>query len=112
MILIAPKTLISKSFLKSSSVNLPKGFRLMLPGANPLNKYSYFNKGKKLLEDAIKKEPNNIEIRLMRLISQEKTPSFLGYNKNIESDRNFIIKNYKNSDDENLVKLIKNYLKI
>ena len=80
--------------------------------SNPLNKYSYFNKGKKLLEDAIKKEPNNIEIRLMRLISQEKTPSFLGYNKNIEADRNFIIKNYKNSDDENLVKFIKNYLKI
>ena len=76
------------------------------------SKYSYFNKGKKLLEDAIKKEPNNIEIRLMRLISQEKTPSFLGYNKNIEADRNFIIKNYKNSDDENLVKFIKNYLKI
>lgn len=48
----------------------------------------------------------------MRLISQEKTPSFLGYNKNIEADRNFIIKNYKNSDDENLVKFIKNYLKI
>ena len=29
--LIAPITLISKSFLKSSNVNLLKGFRLMLP---------------------------------------------------------------------------------
>ena len=114
------KTLISKSKNAYDTTKKPiymafyaVGYFFMAKHAsNPLNKYSYFNKGKKLLEDAIKKEPNNIEIRLMRLISQEKTPRFLGYNKNIEADRNFIIKNYKNSDDENLVKFIKNYLKI
>jgi len=65
-----------------------------------------------MLEEAVKKDPNNVEIRLMRLISQEKTPSFLGYDKNIETDRNFILKNYKNSDDENLVIFIKKYLNI
>ena len=48
----------------------------------------------------------------MRLISQEKTPVFLGYNKNIETDKNFILKNYKNSDDENLIIYIKKYLNI
>lgn len=80
--------------------------------SNPFNKYSYFNEGKKWLKDAIKKDPNNLEVRLMRLISQEKTPKFLGYNKNIEEDRNFIIKNYKDLDDENLVNFIKTYLKI
>ena len=114
------KTLISKSKNAYDTTKKPiymafyavGSFFMAKHASNPLNKYSYFNKGKKLLEDAIKKEPNNIEIRLMRLIFQEKTPSFLGYNKNIESDRNFIIKNYKNSDDENLVKFIKNYLKI
>ena len=114
------KTLISKSKNAYDTTKKPVYMAFYAAGnffmekhaSNPLNKYSYFNKGKKMLEDAIKKEPNNIEIRLMRLIYQEKTPSFLGYNKNIESDRNFIIKNYKNSDDENLVKFIKNYLKI
>ena len=114
------KTLISKSKNAYDTTKKPiymafyavGSFFMAKHASNPLNKYSYFNKGKKLLEDAIKKEPNNIEIRLLRLIFQEKTPSFLGYNKNIESDRNFIIKNYKNSDDENLVKFIKNYLKI
>lgn len=114
------KTLISKSKNAYDTTKKPiymafyavGNFFMAKHASNPLSKYSYFNKGKKMLEDAIKKEPNNIEIRLMRLISQEKTPSFLGYNKYIESDRNFIIKNYKNSDDENLVKFIKNYLKI
>ena len=114
------KTLISKSKNAYDTTKKPiymafyavGNFFMAKHASNPLNKYSYFNKGKKLLEDAIKKEPNNIETRLTRLISQEKTPSFLGYNKNIEADRNFIIKNYKNSDDENLVKFIKNYLKI
>jgi hypothetical protein len=75
-------------------------------------KYSYFNKGKKLLEDAVKKEPNSIEIRMMRYISQEKTPKFLGYNENMKADKEFILKNYKNSDDENLVSFIKKYFKI
>ena len=114
------KTLISKSKTAYETTKKPiyeafwavGNFFMAKHAVNPISKYSYFNKGKKILEDAVKKEPNSIEIRLMRLISQEKIPSFLGYNKNIESDRNFIIKNYKNSDDENLVKFIKNYLKI
>ena len=46
---------------------------------NPLSKYSYFNKGKKALENAVNKDPNNLEIRFMRYISQEQTPAFLGF---------------------------------
>lgn len=114
------KTLISKSKTAYENTNKPiylafsavGNFFMAKHAGNPLSKYSYFNKGKKMLEDAVKKEPNNLEIRLMRLISQEKTPSFLGYNKNIDSDKNFIVKNYKNSDDENLINYIKKYLKI
>ncbi len=79
---------------------------------NPINKLSYFNKGKKLLDDAVKSEPNNLEIRLMRLISQEKTPKILGYKSSIASDKDFILKNYKNSPDKDLINFIKKYLKI
>ena len=52
---------------------------------NPLSKYSYFKKGKKALDNAVSKDPNNLEIRFMRYISQEQTPAFLGYNKDLKN---------------------------
>lgn len=114
------KTLISKSKTAYETTKKPiyeafwavGNFFMAKHAVNPISKYSYFNRGKKLLEDAVKKEPNSIEIRMMRYISQEKTPKFLGYNENMKSDKEFILKNYKNSDDENLVSFIKKYFKI
>lgn len=79
---------------------------------NPLSKYSYFNKGKKALESAVIKDPRNLEIRFMRYISQEQTPSFLGYNKDLSSDKSFILTEYKKSNDEDLVRRIKMHFKI
>ena len=79
---------------------------------NPLSKYSYFNKGKKALDEAVNKEPNNLEIRFMRYISQEQTPAFLGYNKYLKSDKAFILAEYRKSKDEDLTKRIKMHLKL
>ena len=79
---------------------------------NPLSKYSYFNKGKKALENAVNKDPNNLEIRFMRYISQEQTPAFLGYNKDLKNDKNFILAEYKKSKDDDLNKRIKMHLKL
>ena len=79
---------------------------------NPLSKYSYFNKGKKALDNAVSKDPNNLEIRFMRYISQEQTPAFLGYNKDLKSDKTFILAEYKKSKDEDLNKRIKMHLKL
>ena len=79
---------------------------------NPLSKYSYFNKGKKALDNAVSKDPNNLEIRFMRYISQEQTPAFLGYNKDLKNDKNFILAEYKKSKDEDLNKRIKMHLKL
>lgn len=114
------KTLISKSKSAYETTKKPiyqafyavGNFFMAKHAGNPISKYSYFNKGKKMLEEAVKKEPNNIEIRLMRYISQEKTPRFLGYSANLQSDKEFIIKNYKNSPDRDLIDFIKKYLKI
>lgn len=78
---------------------------------NPIKKYGYFNRGKKALNEAVMKEPNNLEIRFLRYLCQEKTPKFLGYNKNIEDDKAFVLREYKNSKDEELVKQIKKFLK-
>ena len=114
------KTLISKSKVAYETTKKPiyqaflavGNFFMAKHAVNPISKYSYFNKGKRMLEEAVKKEPNSIEIRMMRYISQEKTPKFLGYNENMKADKEFILKNYENSDDENLVTFIKKYFKI
>lgn len=56
----------------------------------PLSKLNTFNKGKKNIEAAIKKEPSNIEIKFIRLSVQKNAPTFLGYNSNIQEDDNYI----------------------
>ncbi|MCZ2083052.1 MAG: hypothetical protein LC112_02180 [Flavobacteriales bacterium] len=79
---------------------------------NPLKKMSYFNEGKQLMEKSLKSDPRNLEVRLMRLITQESAPAILGYNKEIKDDRNFLAKEYKNTNDEDLKLYIKDYLKL
>ena len=79
---------------------------------NPLKKMSYFNEGKNTMEAAIKSDPKNLEVRLMRLITQESVPKFLGYYQNIEEDRNFLTRDYKKTADNDLKIYIKEYLKL
>ena len=59
---------------------------------NPFSKYSWFNKGKDLLEKTIILN-KNVENVYLRLIVQINTPSFLGYNTEIDSDTEFILNN-------------------
>lgn len=80
--------------------------------SNPLSKYSYFNKGKKLLSTAVEKEPANVEIRYMRYMSQLNTPSFLGYKSNMEEDKKMIASEFKNLKDEELKEYLKKYFKL
>ncbi len=79
--------------------------------SNPLKKYSYFNKGKKMLDEAIGKEPGNLEMRFLRLLCQEKTPKFLGYYQYMDEDKAFVVREYKKSKDRDLVEQIQKYLK-
>lgn len=61
---------------------------------------------KKLIEKAVSSNPNNIEIRMIRLSVQENLPKIVGYNNAISSDKEFIkthLKQVKN-------KKIKEYL--
>lgn len=74
--------------------------------SNPFSKLSYFNKGKKMLEKAVKAAPNNIEIRSLRFLVQSNVPSFLGYTADIENDKAFIISNAYLVKDEELKKNI------
>tara|TARA_B100000427_G_scaffold9300_1_gene8066 strand:+ start:442 stop:837 length:396 start_codon:yes stop_codon:yes gene_type:complete len=55
-------------------------------------KWQYFKRGKAKLEDAIKTEPNSIELRKIRNHIQNNIPRFLNYN-NRKEDEFFIKKN-------------------
>ncbi|TXF79139.1 hypothetical protein [Chryseobacterium sp.] len=79
---------------------------------NPISKYAYFNKGKKALNNAVIKDPVNLEIRFMRYLSQESSPALLGYKTNLAADKKFILLEVKKSTDEALIRRIKNHFKI
>ena len=50
-----------------------------------------FTKGIQILEKALKADPNNAEIRLIRLSIQENTPKILNYKGNIQEDKQLIL---------------------
>ena len=62
---------------------------------SPNTKLHYFKEGHVLLEEAIKKDPDNAEYRFLRLMIQEHAPGVLGYKKNIENDSELVRKYYK-----------------
>ena len=76
----------------------------------PNDKWAYFNKGKKFLESAISQDPNNIELKFMRFCIQNNTPSFLRYNKNLETDKWYIFKSFAGILDDDLKFRISNYM--
>lgn len=84
-------------YKNSNDVNV-KGYVLSLEMKQskhelmPWNKLKMFNKYKNSLEDLIIKYPNNIHLRYVRLVIQEKIPSLLNYHSNIEEDKIFLKK--------------------
>lgn len=78
---------------------------------NPISKLSTFKVGKKNIELALKSDPKNLEIRLVRLSVQKNAPSFLGYNDNIKEDSEFLENNRNQIKSEVLLKNIETILK-
>lgn len=81
---------------------------------NPISRLSHFNRGKKLLESAIKRDRDSAELLFFRLTTQCNVPSVLNYHTKINTDKQSLIsylKNDKHSDKE-LYKRIKTYLLI
>lgn len=77
---------------------------------NPFKKWSCFLKGMKSMELLVKTNPNNIELRFLRLTIQENIPDFLGYSDNKIEDRQFITGNLNEVTDKDLKIRIVNYL--
>jgi hypothetical protein len=77
---------------------------------NPYSKIESFNSGKNILEKAVNKEPDNIEIRFMRFSIQTNVPSFLNYNNNINEDKLIILNGWSKITDLDLKQKIKAYM--
>ncbi len=77
---------------------------------NPISKLSYFNKGRKMIDAAVDSEPDNIELRVIRLSIQSNTPKIVGYNKNIEEDKNFILNNIKKVKRDGLKEYVNGFI--
>lgn len=74
---------------------------------SPLSKLNSFLQGKTEIELAVKKDPNNVEIRFIRLSVQKNCPSFLGYNSNIASDKKYLKDHLSSITSEQLKKMVK-----
>lgn len=92
------KTLVA---YKAASILLDSKFEKKLK-----DKIDRFKEGAKLLESTIKSEPENIEIRLIRLSIQENVPGITGYKKNITEDKKYITEHYAEQNNA-----LKDYLK-
>lgn len=79
--------------------------------ANPIKKMSYFRQGKNMLEDVIKSNPQDTELRFIRLCIQYHTPRYLGYRGEIDEDKQYMLDNLYKMDDARTKRLIYDYLK-
>src|SRR5699024_11238863 len=90
-----------------------KNYNLYLNDALTISKFHSLGEGKikdakagkNHIEDAVKADKENIEIRLVRLIIQENTPKIAGYKENIKEDKEFIIKHFKSRSEEHTSEL-------
>lgn len=58
------------------------------------NRKALVKSGATSLEAIIKSNPNNAELRVIRMSVQENIPKIVGYNKNLKEDKTFILNNY------------------
>ena len=59
---------------------------------NPYSKFSYLFKSKETFKKAIDKNSSNVEIRFLRFAVEHHLPKYLGLSKNMQSDKEVIMK--------------------
>jgi len=94
------KNFIEFAEKSSSSDPLTKGYKaaaeiLEAKVTTEKNKRKSFVKsGATDLEAVIKSNPNNVELRVIRMSVQENIPKIVGYSKNLKVDKTYILSNY------------------
>ncbi|WP_405347365.1 hypothetical protein [Flavobacterium oreochromis] len=89
-----------------------KGAAILLKSRFATNKEErkeQFMLGVKTVEQAVAKDANSVEIRLIRLSIQEHTPKFLKYKSNIEEDKKIILLGF-NKQNSGLKEYIQRYV--
>ncbi|MFS4445576.1 hypothetical protein [Maribacter sp. 2307UL18-2] len=74
------------------------------------DKKKYFKEGATLLEHAISKAPESIEIRCLRMGVQENAPKLLRYKGDLDEDKQFILNRYPLLKDEGIKAFIQGYV--
>jgi len=79
---------------------------------NPYMKVKHLNNAEATYKTAVAADPHNIEIRFLRFSVEHNVPGFLGFNKDLITDRDEIIaqldkKNYGTGDKDLTVAIIK-----
>lgn len=77
---------------------------------SPITKLRRFKKGRTLIENAIKKDTEDPEVRFLRFSIQTNLPAFLGYDDEIEEDKSKLIYSVGNIKDKQLKNNIISYL--
>lgn len=62
-------------------------------GINPFRKLSLFKEGRNELEQLISNNPDNVEMRYIRLSIQHSAPIFLSYRDNLKEDQGILVEN-------------------
>ena len=75
------------------------------------NKVDAFKEGRGYIEYAIEKDPENTELRFIRIGIQENAPKILGYRDHIDSDKTFILNHFNGIASKNLKMHIGDYIK-
>ena len=106
------KNFIQLADKNSSSDPLVKGYKaaakiLEAKVTTEKNKRKSFVKsGATDLEAVIKSNPNNVELRVIRMSVQENIPKIVGYSKNLKEDKTYILTNYSKQNSS-----LKTYIK-
>lgn len=76
------------------------------------DKKRFFKEGVALLELAVEKDNDNIEIRCIRLGVQENSPKFLKYKDAIEADKQFILDNFSSETSPEIQAFVRGYVQL
>jgi len=117
------KVVCEEAFSKFSQLDQPESFLLTgYKGAVTVamskhlktakEKMTYFNDGKKLIEEAISRDTRNLELKFIRFTIQTNIPPILKYNKNISEDKTYILENLGHLKNNVVRSRIKAYLLI
>lgn len=82
---------------------------------NPINKLKHVRKSQKIFEEAVKMDDLNVEVRFIRFAVEYNIPRWLGFSKNLQTDKDFIMDNLSSFDltciTEQMLDYIKGFLK-